>query len=101
MSRAAGESRNPRFRQDFQALGWFRLDSSGESGITSFPPYLPVLLERVRLLHYLFLVGLVVSIPEVRYGRHRQSSPRRRKKAWVTGSAHLRPIGVAESKQTD
>src|SRR6478609_6500716 len=33
VNRAAGESRNRCFRQDFQALGWYRLDPSGESGL--------------------------------------------------------------------
>ena len=33
MSQVAGESRNPRFRQDFQALEGCALDPSGESGL--------------------------------------------------------------------
>src|SRR4051812_39388643 len=33
VSRTAGESRNPRFRQAFQGLGWHHFDPSGESGI--------------------------------------------------------------------
>jgi len=33
VSRAAGESRNPRFPQDFQSLRRCRLDPSGESGV--------------------------------------------------------------------